>query len=244
MRTIFLALLILAGVASCTPAGGQAGHARPLPKPEKDLKENAKPGETSRAVLAGGCFWCTEAVFEQLAGVTSVVSGYAGDSAANARYDIVSAGAAQHAESIEITYDPTKISYGTLLQVFFTMHDPTTLDWQHPDTGHQYRSAVFYSSAEQQSVTQAYIRQLEQAKAFEQPIVTTLERLEKFYPAEDYHQDYVANHPYQPYVLAWAIPKLKKLRELYPELLKSKYSERAISSSRLRWLRPLLPVVR
>jgi peptide-methionine (S)-S-oxide reductase len=214
-------LAILLTTASCSRESSSAGHPATLPQPASDVNGSAKLGETRRAVFAGGCFWCTEAVFEQLAGITSVVSGYAGDTEANARYDIVSAGRTQHAEAIEITYDPAKISYGTLLRVFFAMHDPTTLDRQEPDYGHQYRSAVFYGSEEEKQVAEAYLRQLEQAKVFGNPIVTTLERLDRFYPAEAYHQDYVAGHPYQPYVVAWALPKLAKLQKLYPELLKS-----------------------
>jgi peptide-methionine (S)-S-oxide reductase len=192
-----------------------------LPKPVRDLNESAKPGETRSVVLAGGCFWCMEAVFEQLKGVTSVVSGFAGGTAATAHYETVSAGMTTHAESMQVTYDPVKISYGTLLQVFFSTHHPTQREGQGPDHGHQYRSAIFYANDRQKEVAQAYLRQLEQAKLFSEPIATTLEPLDHFYPAEDYHQDYVRHHPDHPYVHAWALPKLDKLRHLYPELLKT-----------------------
>jgi peptide-methionine (S)-S-oxide reductase len=196
--------------------------AGPLPKPERDLTVPAKSEAPATAVFAGGCFWCVEAVFEPLDGVLNVVSGYAGDDGASANYRSVSAGRTKHAESVQITYDPAKISYGTLLQVFFATHDPTTLDRQGPDWGHQYRSAIFYATDEQREVARAYIRQLERAKVFGGPIVTTLERSEKFYRAEDYHQDFVARNPGHPYVRAWVPAKLKKLREQFPQLLKKK----------------------
>jgi peptide-methionine (S)-S-oxide reductase len=206
------AIVCWAGLTAPLAAG-------PLPKPERDLPVPAASGEPATAVLAGGCFWCVEAVFEQLDGVSSVVSGYAGGDNTDANYKAVSAGKTRHAEAVKITYDPAKISYGTLLRVFFATHDPTTRDRQGPDRGPQYRSAIFYATDEQKDVAQAYIRQLDRAKAFDKPIVTTLERLEKFHPAEDYHQDFVARNPAHPYVRAWVPAKLKKLREQYPELV-------------------------
>ena len=190
-----------------------------LPAPKQDLA--APQGQTTAtAVFAGGCFRCTEGVFEQLAGVTDVTSGYAGGTKDTADYETVSTGTTGHAESIRITYDPTKISYGTLLRVFFSAHDPTTKDRQGPDVGHQYRSAIFYDSPEQKRVAEAYIKQLQAAKAFDDPIVTTLEPLNAFYPAEAYHQDYVVNHTTQPYVCQVSIPKIQHIRELYKSLLK------------------------
>lgn len=194
-----------------------------LPEPAADVAAPAEQQEDARrtAVFAGGCFWCVEAVFEQLEGVESVESGYAGDTAENAKYEIVSAGQTKHAEAVRITYDPSKITYGELLRVFFTTHDPTTKDRQGPDWGHQYRSAIFYENEEEKRVAEAYIRQLEEAKVFApKPIVTTLEPLEAFYPAEAYHQDFVQQHPSHPYVQQWAVPKLEKLRKTYPEQLK------------------------
>lgn len=192
-----------------------------LPSPERDLNEPAGSGGVRTAVFAGGCFWCIEAVFEPLNGVTNVVSGYAGGTAETAEYEIVSSGRTKHAESVQVTYDPAKISYGTLLQVFMNLHHPTQVEGQGPDHGHQYRSAIFFKDEQQKEVAQAYIRQLEAAKVFDRPIATTLEQLDKFYPAEAYHQDFVRNHPNHPYVRAWALPKVEKLRHLYPELVKA-----------------------
>lgn len=211
--------------ASCSQSSGNSGKTGPLPKPERDLSDAVKPGETHTAVFAGGCFWCVEAVFEELNGVTSVVSGYAGGNAETADYQKVSAGTTKHAEAVLITYDPSQVSYATLLQVFFSTHDPTQLDAQGPDQGHQYRSAIFYAHDREKKAAQDYIRQLEQPKVFDKPIVTTLESLDRFYPAEDYHQDFVAKHPDHRYVRAWLPGKLRKLREWYPELLKGKQGE-------------------
>jgi peptide-methionine (S)-S-oxide reductase len=188
----------------------------PFPDPTADVKPTAG---SQTAVFAGGCFWCTEAVFEQLKGVKNVVSGYAGGSKATAHYQIVSAGMTDHAESIEVTFDPKKITYGQLLKVFFSVaHDPTTLNYQGPDHGKQYRSAVFYTSDEQKKVAAAYIEQLNKSKVFASPIVTQVVPLEKFYAAEDYHQDFVRRNPEHPYVVANAIPKLKKLKKAFPDL--------------------------
>jgi peptide-methionine (S)-S-oxide reductase len=173
------------------------------------------------AVLAGGCFWGVEAVFEKLKGVTDVVSGYAGGQQATAHYEMVGTGRTGHAESVQITYDPSQISYGKLLQVFFSVaHDPTQLNRQGPDEGPQYRSALFYSSDEQKRVAEAYIQQLNQAKVFKHPIVTQLTPLTAFYAAEDYHQDYIAHNPGNPYVVYNDLPKLDQLKKKYPELIK------------------------
>jgi len=184
-----------------------------FPKPEMDTALAEAPGE-ARAVFAGGCFWCTEAVFEQIDGVTSVVSGYAGGSAETASYREVASGGTKHAEAIEIVYDPSKVTYGELLRVFMYTHDPTTLNRQGPDRGTQYRSAVFYADDEQKNVTQAYIEQLESANVYNDAIVTTLEPLDQFYEAEDYHQDFVSKNPNHPYVRAWVPTKLKKVEKL------------------------------
>lgn len=191
-----------------------------LPDPAVDQDRAAAKGKQT-AVLAGGCFWCTEAVFEQLAGVDQVISGYAGGDQATAHYDIVGSGRTNHAESIEITYDQSKISYGQLLKVFFAVaHDPTTKDRQGPDWGRQYRSAIFYRDAEQKKIAEAYIKQLEEAKAFHKPIVTEVSQLKAFYPAEGYHQDFVKLNPNHPYVMANAYPKLDKLKKEFGPLLK------------------------
>jgi len=195
-------------------------YAKDIPDPAADV--GAKPGAGPQtAVLAGGCFWCTEAVFEQLQGVGKVVSGYAGGTAESARYDVVSAGATDHAESIQITYDPSKITYGRILKVFFAAaHDPTQLNRQGPDHGRQYRSAVFYANEDQKRVAEAYIAQLEQAKVFPKKIVTQVVSLKKFYPAEEYHQDFVRRNPRQPYVVVNALPKLEKLKKEFPDTVK------------------------
>src|SRR5712671_3413182 len=159
-----------------------------LPDPAIDMDRRAAGSQT--AVLAGGCFWCTEAVFEQLIGVDKVISGFSGGEASDARYDVVSEGRTNHAESIEITFDPAKISYGQLLKVFFAVaHDPTQKNRQGPDFGKQYRSAIFYKDAEQKRIAEAYIKQLDEAKVFKHPIVTEVAPLMGFYPAEAYHQD-------------------------------------------------------
>lgn len=198
-----------------TTAAGAA-----FPGPTADL---SKSTGKHTAVFAGGCFWCTEAVFEQLSGVEKVVSGYAGGDAATAKYEVVGAGKTKHAEVIEITYDASKITYGELLKVFFAAaHDPTQLNRQGPDWGPQYRSAVFYATPEEKRVTEAYIQQLNEAKVFSKPIVTEVAPLEKFYVAEGYHQDFVKRNPAHPYVVVNAIPKVSKTKKEFPDLLRQK----------------------
>ena len=191
-----------------------------FPDPKTDVA--AKPGASeAAAVFAGGCFWCTEAVYRELDGVKSVVSGYAGGTAETANYEAVCGGRTNHAEVIEIRYDPAKLSFGQLLKIFFSVaHDPTQLNRQGNDVGRQYRSAIFHADDEQKRVARAYIDQLNAAKAFDRPIATTLEPLERFYPGEDYHQDYARRNPYQPYIMMTAAPKLQKLRKRYGERLK------------------------
>jgi peptide-methionine (S)-S-oxide reductase len=183
-----------------------------FPDPVVDAALADKAGQ-SRAILAGGCFWCVEAVYKNLEGVSSVKSGYAGGSADTADYETVSSGTTDHAESVEVVYDPSRISYGQILKVFFAIaHDPTQLNRQGPDTGRQYRSAIFYADGEQQRVAQAYIDQLNKAHVFDQPIVTEVVPLEAFYQAETYHQDYAARNPLNPYIVFNAQPKVRKLR--------------------------------
>jgi peptide-methionine (S)-S-oxide reductase len=175
----------------------------------------------SVAVLAGGCFWCVEAVYLQLDGVRSVKSGYAGGTAETADYDTVCTGRTDHAEAVEIRFDPAKLTYGKLLTVFFSIaHDPTTKDRQGNDIGRQYRSAIFYAGDEQKRVAEAYIAQLDAAKVFDRPIVTEVVRLERFYEAEAYHQNYAARNPGQPYIAYNAVPKVKKVRQYYADQLK------------------------
>ena len=176
---------------------------------------------TAQLVLAGGCFWCMEVAFDQLIGVTDVVSGYAGGTADTADYKTVSAGLTNHAESIRITYDPQVIAEGTLLRVFFTAaHDPTEVNRQYPDVGRQYRTAIFYANDEQQQRAARMIDQLNQSGTFDKKIATTLEPLTEFYPAEDYHQDYVKHNPRDHYVVAYSLPKAAKVRKLFPELIR------------------------
>jgi peptide-methionine (S)-S-oxide reductase len=183
-----------------------------FPDPVVDAALADKAGQ-SRAILAGGCFWCVEAVYKNLEGVSSVKSGYAGGTKETADYETVSSGTTDHAESVEVVYDPSRISYGQILKVFFAIaHDPTQLNRQGPDTGRQYRSAIFYMDGEQQRVAQAYIDQLNKAHVFDQPIVTEVVPLEAFYQAETYHQDYAARNPLNPYIVFNAQPKVRKLR--------------------------------
>jgi peptide-methionine (S)-S-oxide reductase len=198
---------------------GTAMLASDFPDPAIDAT-GASAGEQT-AVVAGGCFWCTEAVFNQIEGVEKVVSGYSGGERATANYDAVCGGRTGHAEAIEITYDPSKISYGQLLKIFFSVaHDPTQLNRQGHDIGTQYRSAIFYSDPEQKKIAEAYIKQLDQAKVFRSPIVTEVTPLKAFYPAEGYHQNYCSRNPQNPYVAGVAEPKVEKTREYFPELLK------------------------
>lgn len=201
------------------PGSGRGAHV--FPDPAQDLAV-AEEQTTATAILAGGCFWCTEAVYRQLDGVISVESGYSGGSAASANYDAVCSGATGHAEAIRIVFDPRKTSYGDLLKVFFSVaHDPTQLNRQGADRGTQYRSAIFFANEDERRVAATYIAQLNAAKLFADPIVTTLEPLETFYPAESYHQDYAARNPSQPYIAAVSAPKVEKLRKTYPERLKA-----------------------
>jgi peptide-methionine (S)-S-oxide reductase len=178
-------------------------------------------GGERQAVLAGGCFWCVEAVYRQLDGVSDVVNGYAGGEQRTADYKTVSTGRSGHAEAVQIRYDPARVSYGELLRVFFSIaHDPTTKDRQGADVGPQYRSEIFAADDAEAEVAKRYIDQLDAAKVFDAPIVTIVSRLERFYPAEDYHQDYAAKHPDQPYIQFVAAPKVAKLRKYYKDRLK------------------------
>jgi peptide-methionine (S)-S-oxide reductase len=191
-----------------------------VPDPAVDEKLAATKGKAA-AIFAGGCFWCTEAVFEEVKGVKSVVSGYSGGTKETAVYQVVGSGRTDHAEAIEITYDPSVITYGQLLKIFFAVaHDPTQKDRQGPDWGRQYRSHIFTATPEQEKIARAYIAQLDAAKAFDKPIATLVSPLTKFYVAEGYHQDYVANNPTYPYVVVNSLPKVAKLKKTFPELLK------------------------
>jgi methionine-S-sulfoxide reductase len=176
---------------------------------------------TRTAVFAGGCFWCVEAVFEELEGVIDAISGYAGGSAETANYEAVCSGRTQHAEVVQVVYDPAKISYEQLLEVHFATHDPTQLNHQGNDVGPQYRSAIFYADDHEKAAAEAVIARLQASGKFNRPIVTTLEPLTSFYPAEFYHQSYVCHNPTQPYVQFAALPKVQKVRQQFRDRLKS-----------------------
>jgi peptide-methionine (S)-S-oxide reductase len=207
---------LLAAAAFWTPKS-TADEARVVPPPAVDESRGASTSEV--AVLAGGCFWGVQGVFQHVDGVTSAVSGYDGGDKATAHYEMTSNGDTGHAESVKITYDPRKITYGRILQVFFSVaHDPTELNHQGPDEGAQYRSAIFPANDEQARIAKAYVDQLDQAHAFGGKIVTTIEPGKTFYRAEDYHQDYLTRHPTQPYIVFNDLPKIANLKRLFPDL--------------------------
>jgi peptide-methionine (S)-S-oxide reductase len=193
-----------------------------LPDPAADSPLAAQSGKET-AVVAGGCFWGIQAVFERLKGVLRATSGYSGGAANTATYEKVCSGRTGHTESVEVVFDPSKISFGQILKVFFSVaHDPTQLDRQGPDHGSQYRSAIFYASEDQKKIAAAYVKQLDAAKVFRQPIVTQIVPLEAFYPAEDYHQGYMDLHPENMYVVMNDYPKVENLRKTYPALFVEK----------------------
>lgn len=218
MRRTALTVLLAASTAltlAFTMPSRAAEDAVVIPAPAVDA---APASSIQTAVLAGGCFWGVQGVFQHTAGVVNAVSGYAGGTKATADYKAVSSGRTDHAESVEIKYDPKKISYGKILQIYFSVvHDPTQLNRQGPDVGPQYRSAIFTTSDEQKKVAEAYIAQLNAAKVFKKPIVTKLGPLEAFYPAEAYHQDYLTLHPNQPYIAYNDIPKVENLKKLFAD---------------------------
>ena len=214
---IFLLFLVLvAGTVACS-AGSAA-----VPGPGVDSAKAAAPGRQT-AVIAGGCFWGIQAVFQHVKGVISATSGYSGGEAKTAQYEIVSTGETGHAESVKITYDPSQITYGELLRVFFSVaHDPTQLNRQGPDDGTQYRSVIFYGNEEQKKIADAYITQLDNSKVFSSAIVTQVVPLKAFYPAEAYHQDYATRHPDQLYIVYNDAPKVAHLKQQFPELYTAK----------------------
>lgn len=204
-------------MASCDLAPGR--QIKDFPAPQFDPEDTQSQASI---VLAGGCFWCVEAVFQAVKGVIGVTSGYAGGSAETADYRSVCSGSTDHAEVVKLDYNPQMVSLGALLKLFFSVaHNPTQLNRQGNDSGRQYRSAIFYADEAQRDLASQYIQQLEQAQLFSAPIVTTLEPLTAFYRAEDYHQNYVSLNPYQPYIQGVAAPKVRELVEQFPELLKS-----------------------
>jgi len=211
--TVPTALLAFAFIG-CTHAETR----RPIPAPQVDVSLSAQHGKQT-AIFAGGCFWGTQSVFERVKGVVATTAGYAGGAASTATYDQVTTETTGHAESVKVVYDPAKITYGTLLRIFFSVvHDPTQLNRQGPDVGTSYRSAIFYVNDEQRRISAAYIAQLNAAHVFSKPIVTELTPLKGFYDAESYHQDYALNNPNNPYILVCDRPKTEALKKEYPEL--------------------------
>ena len=214
ISTFVPAAAVAALLAGCLAVAGSDASPTAFPDPKVDLPAD-KDATSATLVLGGGCFWTTEAVFERVPGVTDVVSGYSGGEKTTADYETVCTGTTGHAEAVKITYDPSKVTFGQLLKVFFAaaIH-PTQKDGQGADTGSQYRSAIFYANDEQKSVAEAYIKQIEEAKVLDGPIATKVEEMKAFYPAEEYHQDYVKKHPDQGYVRATLPPKLERLKRV------------------------------
>ncbi|HLV42564.1 MAG TPA: peptide-methionine (S)-S-oxide reductase MsrA [Brumimicrobium sp.] len=211
MKTALLFLSFIFAMSGCNGMDDlQIDHATVTP---------SAPTTNAVAYFASGCFWCVEAVFESVKGVGDVVSGYSGGKASDAKYDLVSAGKTNHAEAVAVYYDSTRITYPTLLKVFFGSHDPTTLNQQGPDRGKQYRSSIFYRNEREKTMAETYIKELLSKKVYSY-ITTEVVPLVAFYPAEDYHQNYERNHPNNPYVKSVSVPRLKRFKEKYPELLK------------------------
>jgi peptide-methionine (S)-S-oxide reductase len=215
-------VLISAGVHA-------AEEAVVIPPPALDNPKTSGPLQT--AVIAGGCFWGVHGVYQHVRGTRQVLSGYSGGTKATADYETVSRGASAHAEAVEIRFDPSELSYGEILQVFFSVvHDPTQLDRQGPDIGAQYRSAIFYADESQKRIAEAYMAQLDRAKVFRRPIVTRLERLTAFYPAEDYHQDFLIKNPSYPYIVFHDLPKIANLKSVFP----ARYREQPVTAQSSR----------
>ncbi len=221
MRNKVIALLV--AFAACT--GCSAAARAPIPPPASDSALAPTPGKQT-AVFAGGCFWGTQSVFERAKGVLSTTAGYAGGSRATATYDQVTQENTGHAESVKVVFDPSQITYGQLLRIFFSVaHDPTQLNRQGPDVGSSYRSVIFYANDEQQKLAKAYIAQLDAAKVFPKPIVTEVVPLKAVYDAESYHQDYALHNPNNPYIMVCDRPKIEALKQQFPEYFKDYHGE-------------------
>ena len=223
-RFAWLAGMALAATAAFTAWQVAPSHAAEdavvIPAPAVDEKPAAG---LEKAVFAGGCFWGVQGVFQHVNGVASAVSGYSGGEASTAHYEMVGTSTTGHAESVEVTYDPSKVTYGQLLHVFFSVaHNPTQLNYQGPDTGTQYRSAIFVANDEQKKIAESYIVQLDKAKLFPAPIVTSLEAFKAFYPAEGYHQDFLTLNPDYPYIVYNDLPKIENLKQIFPDLYREK----------------------
>lgn len=222
MRAVLIAVLIFAGIgvlawATAKPHDGRANTKSLFPKPALDAPLAASKSEET-AVVAGGCFWGIQAVFQHLKGVVASTSGYSGGAAKTAHYGDVSTGQTGHAESVKIVFDPSQISYGQILMIFFSVgHNPTELNRQGPDVGSQYRSSIFYADDTQRHIAESYIAQLDKEKRFARPIVTRVDELKGFYPAESYHQDYYLKNPHEPYIMFNDLPKISHLKELFPD---------------------------
>lgn len=223
MAWIGLSLVFLALLAAVVLMGGRkmaiAADAKREPIPAPVVDETTPGSNSETAVFAGGCFWGVQSVFQRVRGVTATTAGYSGGTAESANYSMVSAGFTEHAEAVKVVFDPSKVSYGTLLRIFFSVvHDPTQLNRQGNDIGRSYRSAIFYTTPEQQKIAAAYIDQLDAAHVFPKKIVTQLAPLEAFYDGEEYHQDYAEKNPHNPYILVCDIPKIAGLKQQFPEL--------------------------
>ena len=215
---LLIALTCILSLQTCISSSPPTDHPEPVWMPNAPINQNLK-----RAYFASGCFWCVEAIYESVRGVTEVYSGYSGGFTKNPNYNQIGTGRTGHAEAVEVIYDPEIVSFGTLVQVFFGSHDPTTPNRQGPDYGSQYRSIAFYTSDQEREIIQNYIALLEEKEIFSKEIVTEIKPLEHFYYAEEYHQDYEKNNPDNPYVRQVSIPRLKKFQNLYPELLKENH---------------------
>jgi peptide-methionine (S)-S-oxide reductase len=222
MKSLRLLIALFGSLLATTACTAKASPSGAIPAPAVDTPRASAPSRQT-AVFAGGCFWGVQAVFQHVKGVITATSGYAGGSVKNPEYEMVSTGETGHAESVQVTYDPSQITYGELLRVFFSVaHDPTQLNRQGPDTGTQYRSAIFYANDEQKKIAGAYIAQLEQAKVFDRRIVTQVSPLQAFYPAEAYHQNYAALHPNNLYIVYNDAPKVEHLKQQFPDLYTAK----------------------
>jgi peptide-methionine (S)-S-oxide reductase len=211
------ASILLGSLLGVTACNAKASPAAAVPEPVLDAPRASASGQQT-AVISGGCFWGVQAVFQHVKGVISATSGYSGGTAKTAEYETVSTGETGHAESVQIVYDPSQITYGELLRIFFSVaHDPTQLNRQGPDEGTQYRSSIFYTNDEQKRIAEAYIAQLDKAKIFPRPIVTKVVPLQAFYPAEAYHQNYATLHPNQPYIMFNDAPKVEHLKQEFPD---------------------------
>jgi peptide-methionine (S)-S-oxide reductase len=220
-RAVIPAILLILGTAFAQWAACAAERPVEIPPPAMDNPKAAGPPQT--AVLAGGCFWGVQAVFQHMNGVQRALSGYAGGNRATAQYETVSSGRTGHAESVQITFDPSVVSYGEILQVFFSVaHDPTQLNRQGPDTGTQYRSAIFYADARQKEIAAAYIAQLDKTEKFRAPLVTRVDALQGFYAAEAYHQDFLLHNPHDPYIMINDAPKVRNFERTLPGLYRAK----------------------